>query len=411
MSIFCFTVSVCFGLLILSIILLSLYTSKYYDRALNRAEKVPLVSGSKNSYTIKLDGPICHDRWYNVSGREYLDIVPRRAYYDNRIVYGKNRNLVTVLTEMLHSADVEESVLHCELNGFYSAEVTVTMEDTWWVRTHKPGHTHYNTVIQCPGFPKQAIRQGSTVSLIYRAKNESCYSRVATEKPLFLMNTPMQPTQGKGSVVVCSALFGLPPYLNEWLRYQKAIGVDRVHFNVEASFAENATKIYPYLREALRTGFASMEVWRNYVGERMYYYAQILKYQDCVMRFAGVYEYAFLCDSDDFFNPMIPGKDVHFHLSKLFTSTQLSSVRLRWKRFECKPVESVYKHLLDRNITKSLGVNTTSSWTTNYKSIYRLVSTGLVAVHDEYKIFPGHHFVTANASVAYMAHIRPGRKC
>ena len=69
----------------------------------------------------------------------------------------------------------------------------------------------------------------------------------------------------KGSVVVCTALFGQPPYFNEWLKYQRAIGIDRVHLNVEASFARNATQSYPYLKEALSTGFASMEVWNNYM--------------------------------------------------------------------------------------------------------------------------------------------------
>ena len=350
-------------------------------------------------------GPFC-DRWYNVSDDRYIDLVPRRAYYDNRM----NRNLVLVLAEMLGSDELESSIIMCEMNGYYS-KVRVIKEDTWWLRTHKPGHSHYNTFIQCIEFPEQAIRHGSTVRIISKLSNDSCYHRVATEKPLVLMGDSTRPTQGRGSVVVCSTLFGRPPYVNEWLRYQKFMGVDKVHLNVEASFAENATTLYPELRDGLNSGFVEMEVWKNYVGDRMYYYAQIVKYQDCLMRYAGFYEYAFLHDSDDFFNPMIPGKDIHHHLKLVFNSAKLSSVRFRWRKFECRPVASVYKNLPDGNITRSLGANTTTSWIDNYKSVYRLASAGLVAVHGEYKLLSGHRWVIADPSVAYMAHIRHGDKC
>ena len=83
-----------------------------------------------------------------------------------------------------------------------------------------------------------------------------------------------------------------------------------------------------------------MEVWESFLGKKVYNHAQVMKYQDCAMRYTGVYEYAIMCDVDDFFNPVIPNiTDVHYYLEKLFESSdQISCVNLLWKRYVCKPV-------------------------------------------------------------------------
>lgn len=366
------------------------------------------LSSSKEGQSTRKDySPICN-LWYNISLGKLPDIVPRRAYYDNRIVSGERRNMVVLLTEMLDSTDVEKSLLACEMNGYHS-DVAVVRETSWtnWVRTHRTGYTYCNSFIQCTGFPKQAIHEGSTVRLIYRGKSDKCYSRVETEKPLVVMSSMTPP---RGSVVVCSTLFGHPPYFNEWLRYQKAIGVDKVHLNVEASFANTATETYPYLKEALSTGFVSVEVWRNYLGERTYYHAQMLKYQDCVMRYTGVYEYAFICDPDDFFNPMIPGiKDIHYYFQIPFTNKHVSSVRFHWKRYECKPVKYVYESFPDGNITKGFSEDTSATWTSNYKTVHRLSTTDIVSVHAAASVLPLYKYSIADGGFAYVAHIRPGQ--
>ncbi len=200
-----------------------------------------------NSPALQEYSPIC-DRWYKSSHSIFHDVVPRRAYYDNRtLASGQPRNMVIVITEMLDSKAVADSVLCCELNGYFS-NVTIRYENTCkWVRQHIAGYTHCSAYIQCTGFPKAAISSGSIVKVIYKKETDACYSRVATEKPLTIMNTGF--TAGKETIVVCSAFFGKPPFFNEWLKYQKALGVDRVHLSVEKSFSNNAMVRHPFLKE------------------------------------------------------------------------------------------------------------------------------------------------------------------
>lgn len=357
-------------------------------------------------------GPIC-DRVYNGGGNISLVIVPRRAFYDNRTLSGKPRDLVVILAEMTDSDTVEKSVCSCELNGYYSDDVKVIRENTAWVRKKKPGHTHCNTFIHCVGFPKQAIRRGSIVRLIYRSEEDNCYSRVATEKPLTLMHSesPSSIAKQRHSTVVCTVLFNHPTYFNEWLQYQKTIGVDRVHMNVEASFAREATQRYPFLKEALATGFAHMEVWNNYIGDRIYYYSHAIKCQDCVMQNTGIYDYVFIRDTDEFFIPMIPGyRDIHYYLPRLFSDDLTGSARLKWRSFMCKLNPSLYKSLPDGNVTNAL-TNKTARWTTNFKTIHRLRGTDIVGVHTAFRRLPNYGFKVGDSNLAYMAHIQPGKTC
>ncbi len=62
------------------------------------------------------------------------------------------------------------------------------------------------------------------------------------------------------------------------------------------------------------------------------------------MQYTGVYEFAFICDYDDFFIPVLPGKrDIHYYTKKLFYNPRLGSVRLWWKKYVCEPNASVYQ--------------------------------------------------------------------
>ncbi len=227
------------------------------------------------------------------------------------------------------------------------------------------------------------------------------------------MNTGKEPTAGNETIVVCSSFFGeTAPFFNEWLKYQKALGVNKVHLDVEKSFAKSAVKRYPFLREALKSGFAHMEVWENYIGDKIFYYSQVTKYQDCIMRYTGVYEFAAIYDSDDFFVPRIPGqRNIHNYTKKFFTEPQIGSVRLWWKKYVCKPDALVYKALLDCNVTQSL-TNFTGYWLPNYrtKTIYRLFAVDLVGVHADYKFLPGYKYSLAERTLVYVAHIRPNEK-
>ena len=360
----------------------------------------------------KLD-PIC-DRSYNGSTVNdlYHDVIPRRVYYDNRVISRKHRNIVYVLIQMKDEYAAIKSIFACEMNGFQS-RVEVIKENTIWVKEYKPGFTHCNGLVKCIGFPQSCIRNGSFIKLIYKNKEDSCYSRVESEKPLILNNLEGKttPTRGKGSIVVCTTLFGRPPYFNEWLKYQKAIGVDMVYLNVEASFAVNATSVYPYLGEALGSGFACMEVWKNYIGNKIHYYSESLKYVDCSMKFTGMFEYGFFYDVDEFFIPMIPShKNIHYYLEKFFSDKKTASVGLGWRRFSCRLVKSIYNSLPNGNVTESLS-GLDSNWDIPFKTMARLEGLEMAGVHDPERILPGYKMLSGDRTLAYIAHIHPNHAC
>ena len=141
--------------------------------------------------------------------------------------------------------------------------------------------------------------------MIYRNINDSHCTRVETEEPLVISTQDgwTVASEGRNSVVVRTTLFGHPPRVNEWLKYQKAIGVDLVHLDVHPSFSENATLVYPYLQEALDSGFARMEIWEDILENRIFYYGQVTKNIVCGFQYASVFEYGIFCDYDEFLTP------------------------------------------------------------------------------------------------------------
>ena len=355
------------------------------------------IPESKSKYK-----PICN-RSYSKGD---FDVVPRRAYYDTRLAH----NIIKVLAEV-HDAFVS-TVLACEINGYQSKSVTIKKENLAWVRKHRPGHTHCVVIVLCQGLPQHSICNHSIVELIYKKKNDTCYSRVRTEKPMNILNPKetSQFTRGKGSVVVCSTMFDHPPKFNEWLKYQKAIGADMVHLNVHPSFFENATVIYPYIEEATSSGFLVMEEWKDILGNRNYRKGQFLKYQDCAFRYVGVFEYGVFCDYDDFFTPLIPEhKDIHYYVRKLFSSNNVGTVRVPWQQYICKPIEEIYKKLPDGNLTKSLS-GYDSYRRSQAKAIHRLFALEMVNIHGSDELLPGFNNILSDPKLANFAHIRKNYK-
>ena len=69
---------------------------------------------------------------------------------------------------------------------------------------------------------------------------------------------------------------------------------------------------YPFLLESIQNGFVQYDIWNNIVGSRMYNRGQILKYQNCLYRYLGVFEFGMFYNVDDFFIPRLLGhKDIH----------------------------------------------------------------------------------------------------
>ena len=83
------------------------------------------------------------------------------------------------------------------------------------------------------GIPENSFINGTFSNLIYKKYKETFYSVVRSEKPLILDSIETDTAKIKGTVVVCTTMYGHPAKFNHWLTYQKTIGVDKVHLSVE----------------------------------------------------------------------------------------------------------------------------------------------------------------------------------
>lgn len=373
----------------------------------NHANLILTVS---NSYFF----PICDKFFKDANGDSNLLVIPRRAFYDNRKAWKHGKgNVIVVLVEMSEFAF--GTVSTCEINGNYTLAIDDVREDTSWIKSRNKQLTHALVFVFCVFVPQAVLMNGASVKLIYRGANDSCYSRVETEYPLivkpdYYANTTIE--RGSDSVVICIPLFNRPPYFNEWLKYQKHLGADMVYIAADLSFSINATLDYPFLKEALDSGFAKMEEWRSPLGNRVFWYSQLIKYQTCLLQFLGVFQYAFMLDSDDFFVPLIPDRrDLHYYTTKVFTKEpKLATGRVRWLNYCNSP--NLTRVQNNGNLTAALtDYSKIQKSTSGYKALHRIDGVLYVGIHTSFTRVKGYYTKYVDSDLAYVSHIRPRTGC
>jgi len=350
--------------------------------------------------------PICEKYAHETSNRL---VIPRRAYYDHRNVWMPQKgNVVILLTEMNDLA--VNTIKACKINGNITIS-RVEIINSSWVRKKFPHITYFTVLIECLFVPSEALVHGSKVHLIHKQETDDCYSQVESEQPLVVKHLkPGFVERGPSSVIICISVFKRPQFFNEWLKYQKHIGIDRVHIAADPSFSVNATSAYPYLREALDSGFATMEVWNNPLGKKVFYYSQILKLQDCVMQNEGIFQYGLLLDSDEFFNPLIPTqKSIGFYMRKHYQfANNVATVCFKWVKYFCQV--HPYRAVDTGNLTATLDNLTDVKIRPERKCIHKLSNVLSIGIHRVNIAVKG--FYTRNAgNTAYIAHFRPIHQC
>jgi len=82
-----------------------------------------------------------------------------------------------------------------------------------------------------------------------------------------------------------------------------------------------------------------------------YHHSEALAYEDCIYRFHGTYDYAFVLDTDDFFIPMNPSeKKLHYYADKWCKYS--ASCAFSW--IEYYPVCGLKGKPTDGNVTAEL---------------------------------------------------------
>jgi hypothetical protein len=338
----------------------------------------------------------------------YKELIPRTAYYGSRYISGRNQEVVVVLAEVSAAILEQNLIMSCLLGSQYSTTVRVVRDPLMrWIQKNKRGYTHFFALIYCFNLEPNTI-VNNVVRILYRTEKRGIYRSVDTEKPLRLLNNASH-VKAVNSVVVCATMYGHPLRFEEWLRYQKTIGVDRIHLSVQVSFVSGIER-YPFLIESLANGFVELEVWKHYLrDDEVFYHSQSLIYQDCVMHYQSTFEYAAMVDYDDFFIPVIPSKkDIHYYINHVFDEIT-ASIKLPWIELPCEVKN--YTFLVDGNVTQMFGEQDTRIKRTEFKSIHRLSAVDVVSIHQVYKMIPGYVQVqVTGVDFSYFAHIRPRSK-
>ena len=253
-------------------------------------------------------------------------------------------------------------------------------------------------------------------------KHSDILLTTSSEKPILIPGPKVKPKAPYDfTVVTCTKVYNKgAPWIPEFIRYQETIGVDHVHISILDSFIKDGgiqELMYKdrYVNHAIKRGYVTFSVWREwYSGDDVYLHSSSLQKLECLYRFRGTYDYGFPLDTDDFFNPVIPGKtNVKDYISDLCREPPAGSCAFRWVTYfpgACGLTS--HDSPPDGNITaylKSLAYHLQG----NLKSAHLLEALIDASFHDakcEGCLMDGYKVVDIPREKAYMAHLRNGQK-
>lgn len=350
------------------------------------------------------------------------DVIVRSVYFDDR-PRNNHKNTSVFLVLVWKNITDHKLISGCEVGDHRAKKFDVKLigeTKMWRVYPQYNVIDHEEALIHCYDLPAS---RGSEAYLYYRsAKNATLEKRVKAEHPIFFPAPRIQPTSPEGvkynlTILTCTKVYGNPPWLKEWLTYQRAIGVDHVHLIGDESFFRGISKSLSYfLEDLMAEGFLSVDFWILWLlnGKEVWYHNQGLILEDCIYQFRGTYDYIFILDTDDFFTPRIPEeRQAQYYIDKLCVKDEKGTkgtCKFRW-------VEYYPDHygmnksisLVNGNMTSQLK-NYTHTNQGNRKSVHRSQAVVDCATHYAFEIIPGYDRVEVPVSVAYVAHVRKGKK-
>ena len=328
------------------------------------------------------------------------NIIVRAAYYDPRQRNG-HINATVFLIEVIKHLRNKKSIVGCGVGNKVTTNLSIRAEIT-------PRYTHDVTIVDCFDLP---VKSGLRAFIWYKIKRHDSQTadvfRVESEQPCFVPTPKQSINKNDLKLVTCmSTLRDFPPYLNEFIRYQKYLGVDHIHITGEDSIIRNGIfQSDAYVLKALHEGYISFTFWHSWFNEsQIYYHSQRLGYYSCIQRFQGTYDYVFVMDSDDFFIPLLPNTNFKYHIDRychigscIFPRTEFyPDCGVQWKKLG--------EH---GNVTKIL-VSHVSRKLPGYagKSLSRISVILDPGVHEPMDLLHGYHKRHISPSIAYVAHMR-----
>ena len=346
------------------------------------------------------------------------DLVVRAVYYDSRPRNG-HQNASVFLLALRKNIMNDNLIVKCGVGETTTDKLHIRLigEASFRDRWIEDGRylSHEEIMLDCFDLP---VKNGSRAFVIYmRQLNDTDLFKVESEQPL-IFPSPQEPSPQGGkygfTVLTCGKLFGTgAPWMEEWLRYQKTLGVDHVHWNVKDSIIEAKALENPYIKKEREEGYLSINVWKqHFQSDQIWYYSQGLMYEDCIYRFRGTYDYIFMLDTDDFFTPRIHNEpDIHHYINLCTNQSNTGSCEFWWIEYypdQC----GVKKGPLpkDGNVTSWLLSFRAHTVMSNHKAVHKSETILDAATHFAAELMPGYlRRRTFPKHIAYIAHVRKSK--
>ena len=335
------------------------------------------------------------------------DIIVRSVYFDDRPRDG-HQNASVFMVEARRGLVDKSLIFGCQIGKYFGKSIKVRLVSLmWYIYRRYPHINHDIFMVDCFDLP---VKNGSRAFLVFKNGSKG----IESERPLFLPAPRI--SHGKDiKILVCVATPRYTDYNNRltvygmlynWLKYQRVIGVDHVHFIAHPSLLEVGSLQNDVVRKAILDQFLSIEFWEPWLNDTdNFYHSQMLAYQDCPYKFRGTYDYIVMCDIDDFFVPRIPSKpNFHYYIPKWCPH---GACLFHWiERYPDCGLDWE-KMTEDGNMTKILKSNK-SKQLPELKSIYKSSMVLDVGIHKPRQKISSYSVENVPSNVAYFAHIRHG---
>ena len=349
------------------------------------------------------------------------DVILRSAYFDDRVRNGHSKIGVFLIAAKRSIFDLKffigcgvEKQVSTNFKVF-STEESYLMHE-WFYRDLKiPLHPYDEYILECYNVP---MTNNSFAFILYKRANNSLIHVATSEFPLIFPVPRFQPT-GKYdfSVVTCTeAHNNKVAWLPEFIRYQKTTGIDHVHINILDTFIKDgglkALLKDPQVAKGVAEGYVTMTIWKDKLeaSDEIFSFSAILRKLDCIYRFRGTYDYAFLLDSDDFFNPLAHGKTYlkDYIQDWCRGDSSIGSCIFQWYYYYPEACGMRNETANDGNITRLLK-SYKYHYNNHYKSahlISAVIDTGFHHAKCINCLLPGYRVRFVPPYIAYVAHLR-----
>lgn len=363
-----------------------------------------IISSANNSEN---DLPIYKSPYTIVGPPVYKDVIVRSVYFDRRPRH-HHRNVSVFMLEVRKTILKQKSIIGCAVGEHFTSTFNVRVPHCMsWLHEIFSYLTHEPVMLDCFDLPGV---NGSEATVVYEYNNQTL--AVRAERPFMIPaphHPPPNPQKYNFSVVTCIAvLYGRPRFLIDWLHYQKTIGIDHVHMIAESSFEAAGGLEHPYLKQAIKQGYVSVEVWHQWHNRHgMYYHSQPIAHEDCLYRLHSTYDYVFILDQDDFFIPRVSDQQtVQYYIKSLCPR---GSCVFEWHEYypDCGMESTAHS---DGNLTQSL-TSAMFKKRSHTKSIHTLSGILDAGPHAALRYMGGYDKPKSIPdNMAYVAHLRIGRK-